>query len=238
MNSRRVLITALVVLITGIAITVSVAQNGIFDLSELIRRSPDLADRVGWQKLSLLERNALNEIFQDTISKAQRSIDRIDSPGHSQPLDRMRLAIAQNGRAYVGRVRNIRDNTVELNNGAKVRIDRLGSNVTARLQDAVLFDALGNRALIWVEDVGTYQCAIDEFPRREEGQPAYVEMIDLVTPRGTTILGLGGRVYEVSTFDTGDADSWRSPGRALIIGDEQMVNLDDCNAIIRVTRLR
>jgi len=102
---------------------------------------------------------------------------------------------------------------------------------------AILYKNGRNRN-IWIEGKRAYKCNLLKFP--EYGIKSYGEKLFLqeVKGDGKILVMNNGSIYEVNDIYTINTSLWLGMTEVLIIDDYELVNLEEGEEIIEVTRIK
>ncbi len=121
-------------------------------------------------------------------------------------------------------------------------MEQLWKSLTATLgyvgyrKTVVLFN-VGGSWKVWIEGKKAYKCEVLRMPDWRRPSSAEMVMISEVKGDGAILVMADGSIYEVDSFYTIDTSLWLGISDALIINGYELINLDEGDDIIEVTKL-
>ncbi len=210
--------------------TATAAPAQSMDFIAIIRSSADSGRSIGLQKLTAAERDALNELFNRVyaIGAGRAGTATPSSPKNAAP---QAPTAARPGRvttttAFKTKVDEDAGDVLTLENGAVVEVTAGTLGYLGYRKDAVLITS-GSTCRVWIESKRTYRCAVLKAPYRR-GDEATESVIANVSSDGSIVKLSDGSVFEVSSLNT----------ITTMLGDGEMINLDNGDELVTVTRLR
>ena len=104
-------------------------------------------------------------------------------------------------------------------------------------KDAVLFKD-GSKWEIWIEGKKVYKCDMLKAPTRRASGTGEVVCISEIKGEGKILMMLDGSIYEVDDLNTIDTALWLGNSDALLIDGTRLINFDEADEIIDVTKLK
>ena len=147
------------------------------------------------------------------------------------------LSSRQAGLAYETRIESDRNDILLLENGGVVEVSARYLGYVGYRKHAVLFPD-GTRWRIWIEGKGVYRCDVLQQPTTRRGTQVERAFISDVSQNGDVVILGDGSVYEVDPIDTIYTTLWLAASEVLLLGGSRMINIDNADEIIGVTRLR
>lgn len=141
---------------------------------------------------------------------------------------------APNG--YVSRVDSDSDELLKLENGAVVEITSGYPGYLGYRKRVVLYRTVSG-CKIWIAGKRVYRCDLLREPT--VGRRVVVEELSIGSiDDGDILKATDGRVFEVDSLDTIHTTLWMPPFEAVLIDGSEMINLDDGDEPVVVSRLR
>lgn len=143
--------------------------------------------------------------------------------------------LAPNG--YVSRVDSDSDELLKLENGAVVEITSGYLGYLGYRKRVVLYRTASG-CKIWIEGKRVYRCDLLREPA--VARRVIVEELSIasITDDGDILKAADGRVFEVDSLYTLYTTLWLAPFEAILIDGAEMVNLDDGDEPVAVSKLR
>lgn len=138
---------------------------------------------------------------------------------------------------YITKVYEDKDDVLELYNGAVVKISWGFLGYVGFQKKAVLYQE-GKIWKIWVQGKKAYPCTFIKVPDNRPSGRAEVISISEVKGKGKILMALDGSIFEVGDFNMLTTSLWLGPFEALLIDENQLINLDAGDEIIDVTKLK
>lgn len=138
---------------------------------------------------------------------------------------------------YLTRVDTDSDELLKLENGAVVEITSGYLGYLGYRKRVILYQT-GSGCKIWIEGKRLYRCDLVREPK--VGRKVAVEELSVssVSDNGEIIKATDGRVFEVNSLYTIDTTLWLAPFDAVLIDGSEMVNLEEGDEPVAVSRLR
>jgi hypothetical protein len=137
---------------------------------------------------------------------------------------------------YVTKVESDADDVVRLANGAMVEVTSGYLGFIGYRKNAVLL-LIGSRCRLWIQGKRSYRCTILRASSLRP-LPAVVTSITDVSSDGDIIKTLDGSIFEVDSLSTLYTSLWLPVSEVAVLGNSQMVNLDQSDELATVTRLK
>lgn len=137
--------------------------------------------------------------------------------------------------AYITKIDSDSDDVLILANGAIVEVTGGYLGYVGYRKDAVLI--AGRTCRIWIQGKKTFRCSVLRRPS-VTGTVAVETSITEVTRGGEIIKTLDGSIFEVESIDRLYTALWLPVSEVLLLGDSQMVNLDQGDELITVSRIK
>ena len=126
---------------------------------------------------------------------------------------------------------------MKLDNGAIVEISFGYLGHLGYRKDAVLYKT-GHQWKIWIEGKKSYKCDLLKAP--SYGSVYSIEELTITEIKGdgTILIMSDGSVYEVGSLYTINTSLWIGFNDALLLDGSELLNLDEGDEIIEVTRIK
>lgn len=201
---------------------------------EVIRGSRETSKALGLDKLSPREQGVLNALLNQAYSLGAASqMERVSLP-KTRP-DRVTSIPAST--AFLTKVDDDDDEILNLTNGAIVKIANRYSGFVGFRKTAVLYSDRG-RWKIWAEGKRAYSCNLLKAPQTTPNISPEKLYVSEVSSNGSVLRTLDGRIFEVASTDTFHTSLWLGHFDALLVNQDQLLNLDDSDPIINVTQIK
>jgi hypothetical protein len=206
------------------------------DFLTIIKNSPENSKALGLQKLNPAEQAALN----DLLNRAYRLGAERQAPQNNQaparPIQPGAVRVAAQP-VYITKIDEDKNDVLKLANGAVVEISRGFLGFVGFRKDAVLYND-GGSWKIWIEGKKVFSCDVLKAPENRPSGAAESISISEVKGNGKILTSLDGSLYEVSDLNTIDTALWIGPFEALLIDGSKLLNLEDGDEVIEVTKMR
>jgi hypothetical protein len=236
----------LVVAVVAVLLLVSTGRCGAQDIDfvTLIQNSPDARQALGVDKLSEEERQAWNRLLNKAVAigaerQVQNDVSRRAQPAPqaSWPKPASPRVIALGSPAYITKVDDEDGDVLTLDNGAVVEITSGFLGFGSTWEEAILYkDGLQWR--IWISGKEAFDCDVIKEPEFTIPNRGEVVQISRVLGEGRVVELLSGDMYEVDAWGQRESSLWLVYSDALLIDGSQLVNLEDGDEILDVTRIR
>lgn len=212
-----------------------------FDFIQQISKSPDLVEKIGMRKLTVLEKSNLNSLLnqiynlglEEGIKQATALLVPSKSPTESESATALQASTIT---VYESDVESEEDEIIKLDNGAIIEITDSSIGYIGYNKDCILFE-LGSQWKIWIEDEGTYDCSLLKASAYGRTKEAELKYLSEVAGEGTILKMLDGSVYEVNSVDAVTTSIWLGASEVLIIDNYKLINLDEEDEMIEVQQL-
>jgi len=206
------------------------------DLLAAVRRDTALSKSIGLPKLSTEEQTALASLLKTAYVMGWEASLKSMEAGSTNPENKVKQV---EGRAIFSKIDEADDSILKLRNGMVVELTSLAPAFIGFGKDCIVFRS-GAGLKIWIEGKKTYRCdvlkAVDEKLLRVRG--VREDSIFECRGNGSVLKLLGSGLYEVDSFSTITTSLWLPGSSVLVIDDVEIVNLDDGDEAVGVTRIR
>ncbi|HBH11634.1 MAG TPA: hypothetical protein DDX29_00705 [Clostridiales bacterium] len=219
------------------------SQEKTFDFISEISKNQSLSDEIGLKKLSKTERKKLNEllnnIFLFGVETGKKEFSGIsNAPNPRKKAENKGKAKAPSSNiAYKTIIDSDDGDVLKLDNGAIVEISYGYLGYVGYRKDAVLYKS-GHQWKIWIEGKKSYKCDLLKAP--SYGSVYSVEELTITEIKGdgTILIMSDGSIYEVGSPYTINTSLWIGFNDALLLDGFELLNLDESDEIIEVTRIK
>ena len=236
------LITAFL-LILLILVSPVYSQEKSFDFIAEILQNQKLSEDIGLNKLSDAERIKLNKLLNNVYlygveigKKKLTGATNTPKSDKSMSNENMQKAHYSNI-GYKTKIDNDDGDVLKLDNGAMVEISFGYLGYVGYRKNAVLYK-IGQQWKIWIEGKKLYRCDLLKSP--SYGSSCSVEELTIneVKGDGTVLIMSNGSMYEVDSLYTINTSLWLGFNDALLLDGSELINLDEGDEIIEVTKIR
>jgi len=209
------------------------------DFLTRLESSPDLAAQIGWTKLTATEKKNLNDLL-NLIFRAGREAG---ATLQSEPIADSKPSVESAPRptgsvvVYRTKVESAEDAILRLENGAVIEVTSGYLGYLGYRKDAVLFRQTGS-CRVWIEGKKTFRCLVLREPSLGRPTPADLVFISEVKANGSLLLLDDGSILEVDSVDTITTALWLGFSEALLMDDTELINLEQGDEVVSVTRIR
>ena len=206
------------------------------DFLTIIKNSPENSKALGLQKLNPAEQAALN----DLLNRAYRlGAERQAPPNNQAPARPIQPGAAQAAAqpVYITKIDEDENDVLKLANGAVVEITMGFIGFVGFRKDAVLYKD-GGSWKIWIEGKKAFSCDVLKAPDNRPSGAGELISISEVKGNGEILTSLNGSLYEVNDLNKIDTALWLGPFEALLIDGSKLLNLEEGDEVIEVTKMR
>jgi hypothetical protein len=241
---KTILLLALVFASYAVPITLPMAEDvDSLGLVKIIDENPEIAESIGWFKLSDEEKQSLSQVFTavyllgfEAGRSAAVKMDSISSPTGAQALPH-KVPVGLVTKAYKTRLESDEGDVLILDNGAVVEISSGYLGYLGYRKQCILFST-GARWRIWIQGKRTYACELLKPPQYGYLHPAEQVLISEVKGDGKILVMSHGAIYEVADIYTISTSLWLGMSEALILDDCELINFDEADEVVEVIRLK
>lgn len=203
------------------------------NFQDILSKDAALSQSIGFTKLNADEKTALVRLLTSTY---ESGVVVGQSQTAAVELPDKKAAVAT---AIMSRVDDVADDILTLRNGSIVEITAGFAGFVGAGRECVLFKS-GSSWRIWIARKRTYRCNVlkegdGQFSRKVAVRE---ETLSDVKGSGSLLRMLDGSLYEVGSIDTVSTGLWLPMSSVLILDDTEVINLDDGDEKVSVTRLR
>jgi hypothetical protein len=206
------------------------------DFLTIIKNSTENSKALGLQKLNPAEQAALN----DLLNRAYRLGAERQAPPNNQaparPIQPGAAGVAAKP-VYITKIDEYNNDILKLANGAVVEITRGFLGFVGFRKDAILYKE-GGSWKIWIEGKKVFNCDILKDPENRPTGVGETISISEVKGDGKILTSFDGSIYEVNDLNTIDTALWLGPFEALLIDGSKLLNLEEGEEVIEVTKIR
>lgn len=193
------------------------------------RISRTTGQSVDWKKYSLMQ------LMEMELRASGVDVEAVKKVAAGQARQGKGAAAGQP--VYITKIDEDKDDVLILANGCVVEITRGFLGFVGFRKDVVLFKH-GSRWKIWIEGKEVYNCNILKAPSGRATGSGQTVYISEVKGDGKILMMLDGAIYEVDDLNTIDTALWLGNSDALLIDGKRLINFDDADEIIDVTKLK
>lgn len=208
------------------------------DFVARIENSPEVGADIGWAKLSSGEKQKLSDLLNAVYRAGRASATGSLGSSLEEAGLSVKLGAEPSGSvAFQTKIDSDEGEILRLENGAVVEVTSGYLGYVGYRKDAVLF---GNASSwrIWIEGKKAFRCELIREPTRGSSKPAELVLISEVKGDGSLLVLDDGSLLEVDSIFTITTGLWLGLSDALLIDDRDLVNLDDGDEVVSVSRIR
>ena len=213
------------------------SQEKSIDFISEISKNQTLSNEIGLKKLTVTEMEKLNELLNNIFLFGVEIGKKEFSGISNAPKSSKKTKTPATNIAYKTKIDSDDGDVLKLDNGAIVEITTgyLG-NVGFR-KDVVLYKT-DQQWKIWIEGKKSYTCDLLKTP--SYGSTCFVEELTITEIKGdgTILIMSDGSIYEVDSIYTINTSLWIGFNDALLLDGYELLNLDEGDEIIEVTRIK
>lgn len=218
-------------------------QEKSFDFIAEISKNQELSKEIGLKKLSNAEKAKLNELLNNIfffgMETAKKEFsDTSNLSGSNKKADNKKITKSQTTNiAYKTKIDSDDGDVLKLDNGAIVEISSGYLGHVGYRKNAVLYKS-GRQWKIWIEGKKSFRCDLLKSPSYGSSYSIEELTITEVKGDGTILVMSNGSISEVGSLYTINTSLWIGFIDALLINDCELLNLDEGDEIIEVTKIR
>ena len=211
------------------------------DFVRIIEQDTAWVRALGLSKLTTVEKQSLNLLLRTIYNVGYNGGLRRDSANvqtQKQPTAAgVPSQYSYQGSAYLTKIEDDNGDVLHLANGAIVEITSGYLGYVGYGKDAVLFKTSYNWN-IWIEGKKAFKCDVLKEPQYGTKYSAEELTLSEVKGDGSILIMLDGSIFEVNSLYTIDTSLWLPISDLILIDDYQLINLDDGDEIVEVTRIK
>lgn len=238
MNFIKTLITIFLIFASS-----AYSQEKPFDFISEISKHQSLSGEIGLKKLSDTERKKLNELLNNVFlfgvetGKKEFSGKSIATKPNRKAKNKSKAKTPPSNIAYKTKIDSDDGDVLKLDNGAIVEISSGYLGYVGYRKNAVLYKT-DRQWKIWIEGKKSYNCDLLKTP--SYGSVSSVEELTITEIKGdgTILIISDGSMYEVGSLYTINTSLWIGFNDALLLDGSELINLDEGDEIIEVTRIK